>query len=58
MAFSYSFDGKVFTNVGEEFQSETGKRIGAKMGIFCTSESVTNDSGWADFDWFRVESLD
>ena len=53
--FRYSVDGKTFTNVGEEFIAEAGRWIGAKVGIFCTRETQINDSGWADFDWFRVE---
>lgn len=28
--------------------------LGAKVGIFCTRETEINDSGYADFDWFRV----
>ncbi|MDF3078161.1 MAG: glycosyl hydrolase 43 family protein [Sphingobacteriaceae bacterium] len=55
--FSYSFDGLNFTEVGESFQAEPGKWIGAKVGLFCTRESQTNDSGYADFDWFRVEPV-
>lgn len=55
--FSYSFDEKSFVNIGEVFSAEKGKWIGAKMGIFCTRENQTNDSGYADFDWFRVESF-
>ncbi len=53
--FSYSTDGNNFTAAGELFQAETGRWIGAKVGIFCTREVTTNDSGYADFDWFRVE---
>jgi len=53
--FSYSLDGKAFTETGEEFQAEVGQWIGAKVGIFCTRETRINDSGYADFDWFRVE---
>jgi hypothetical protein len=53
--FSYSFDGNTFTDTGEKFSAETGKWIGAKVGIFCTREAQTNDSGYADFDWFRVD---
>jgi beta-xylosidase len=55
--FSYSLDGNSFTNAGEEFAAEKGKWIGAKAGLFCTRENQTNDSGYADFDWFRVEPL-
>jgi beta-xylosidase len=53
--FSYSLDGQRFAEVKEEFQAETGRWIGAKLGIFCTRETQINDSGYADFDWFRVE---
>jgi beta-xylosidase len=55
--FYYSADGKIFTKAGEEFIAEPGKWIGAKVGIFCTRETQTNDSGWGDFDWFRVEKV-
>jgi beta-xylosidase len=55
--FSYSLDGKTFTKAGEEFVAGPGRWIGAKVGIFCTREAQINDSGWADFDWFRVEPV-
>jgi hypothetical protein len=32
--------------------------MGAKVGLFCTSTTKTNDAGYADFDWFRITSLD
>jgi beta-xylosidase len=53
--FSYSLDGNVFTNAGEEFTAEVGRWKGAKVGLFCTRETQVNDAGYADFDWFRVE---
>jgi beta-xylosidase len=53
--FSYSFDGNNFTEAGDEFQAEVGRWIGAKVGLFCTRTSQTNDSGYGDFDWFRIE---
>jgi beta-xylosidase len=55
--FSYSLDGKQFTEAEEEFQAEVGRWIGAKVGVFCTRETQINDSGYADFDWFRVEQI-
>ncbi|MBC7914162.1 MAG: glycoside hydrolase, partial [Pyrinomonadaceae bacterium] len=55
--FSYSLDGQEFTTTGDEFQAEFGRWIGAKVGIFATRETQINDSGFADFDWFRVEPL-
>lgn len=53
--FSYSLDGQTFADVGDEFQAEPGRWKGAKVGLFATRETQTNDSGYADFDWFRVE---
>jgi beta-xylosidase len=53
--FSYSFDGSQFKETGDIFQAETGRWIGSKVGLFCTREVVTNDAGYADFDWFRIE---
>jgi beta-xylosidase len=54
-AFSVSLDGKKYMEIKETFHAEAGQWIGAKVGIFCTRQSQTNDSGYADFDWFRVE---
>ncbi|WP_304252019.1 glycoside hydrolase 43 family protein [Phocaeicola plebeius] len=52
--FSYSLDGKKFTEAGTLFKARQGKWIGAKVGMF----SVTphgKERGWMDVDWFRVE---
>ena len=51
--FSYSEDGKEFKTIKEKFKALPGKWIGAKVGIFATQEEKINDSGYADFDWFR-----
>jgi beta-xylosidase len=56
-SFSYSTDGKKFIKAGDPFTAEPGKWIGAKVGLYCTRTEQTNDSGFADVDWFRVESL-
>jgi len=55
--FSFSEDGINFSNAGDEFQATAGQWIGAKMGIFATRDTQTNDSGIAEYDWFRVETL-
>lgn len=55
--FLYSLDNQNYTNAGEVFKADVGMWIGAKMGIFCTRPTQINDSGYADFDWFRVEPL-
>lgn len=53
--FSYSLDGQQFQPIGTEFQAREGRWIGAKVGLFCTRASKTNDAGAADVDWFRIE---
>lgn len=53
--FSYSLNGTSFTDAGEEFTAVVGRWKGAKAGVFCVRSSQTNDAGYADFDWFRVE---
>lgn len=53
--FSYSTNGTEFYTVGEEFKARAGRWIGAKVGIFALKSTPTNDSGYADFDWFRAE---
>ncbi|WP_051359981.1 glycoside hydrolase family 43 protein [Adhaeribacter aquaticus] len=56
--FSYSLDGTKFTDVGEQFQAEVARWKGSKIGLFCTRDTQINDSGYADFDWFRIEPID
>jgi beta-xylosidase len=53
--FSYSEDGEHFTSAGDVFSAVPGRWIGAKVGLFCTRTVVTNDSGFADVDWFRID---
>ncbi len=55
--FSYSLDGKKFIPVSPDFQAVEGHWIGAKVGIFCTRNTQINDSGYADYDWFRVDKI-
>jgi hypothetical protein len=56
-SFSYSYDGKRFVQTGDVFQAAQGKWKGAKAGIFSTGKQKSNDCGFADFDWFRVEPV-
>jgi beta-xylosidase len=53
--FSCSTDGQNFTSVGVSFKAKPGKWIGAKVGIFSVRTGKTSNSGYADFDWFRIE---
>nr|WP_321453448.1 glycoside hydrolase 43 family protein [uncultured Carboxylicivirga sp.] len=51
--FSYSKNGKKYMPIGEEFIAKEGRWVGAKVGVFSTTNK--NTSGYADFDWFRIE---
>ncbi|MBD1424076.1 glycoside hydrolase family 43 protein [Sphingobacterium arenae] len=55
--WSYSLDGKKYTSVGEAFTAQPGKWIGATLGLYAIRDNNINDSGYAEFDWFRVEPL-
>ena len=54
-SFSFSPDGKTFTNLGVPFKAREGKWIGAKIGFFFTRNATFNDAGSADIDWFHIE---
>lgn len=52
--FSYSVDGNRFFDIQAIFPAAAGKWIGAKLGLFCSEQTRSNDAAYADFDWFRV----
>ncbi len=54
-SFAYSLDGIKFINVDGEFTAQPGKWTGAKVGIFCIGAKRINDTGFADFDWFKID---
>ena len=53
--FSYSEDAKNFTTIGEPFVAKKGKWVGAAVGIFAIRHGKTYETGYADYDWFRME---
>ena len=53
--FSFSHDQKVFEPLGEAFVAKPGRWIGAKVGLFAVAQGRGGRSGFAEFDWFRVE---
>jgi len=44
-----------YTAIPSTFVMKPGRWVGAKMGMYMLSRSQTNDAGYADIDWFRVE---
>ena len=53
--FSFSKDGSTFETIGEPFVAKPGRWIGAKIGMFAVRTAQSRESGYADYDWFRVE---
>jgi Beta xylosidase C-terminal Concanavalin A-like domain len=56
--FSYSEDNKNFIPIDGSFSAKAGRWIGAKLGYFCSRMDQTNDSGYADIDWFRISAIE
>ncbi|MDR1023810.1 MAG: glycoside hydrolase 43 family protein [Prevotellaceae bacterium] len=52
--FAYSRDGVKYAPLGQEFTAQSGRWIGAKVGLFCQRPKPFNDGGWADVEYFRV----
>jgi beta-xylosidase len=52
--FSYSLDGRRFTDIGETFTARPGHWVGAKVGLFAVGAPGAARLGHADVDWFRV----
>ena len=52
--FSYSLNGKNFTDCGQEYQMKEGKWIGAKFGFVSVETDPKCDRGWIDADWIRI----
>jgi beta-xylosidase len=52
--FSWSQNGKKFTDCGKEFKMKEGKWIGAKFGFVAAETDAKCDRGWVDADWIRV----
>ena len=52
--FSWSKDGKKYSDCGREFRMKEGKWIGAKFGYIAAESDAKCDRGWVDADWIRV----
>jgi len=51
----FSENGNDFTEAGPTFTAKPGRWVGAKIGFFCTRRNITNDAGFVDIDWIRIE---
>jgi beta-xylosidase len=53
--FLFSRDGQSYLDIGDIFVAKPGRWTGAKLGVFCSRKSTTNDAGYAELDWFRID---
>jgi beta-xylosidase len=53
--FYFSPDGNNFKMIGKEFTAKEGYWIGAKVGLFALSNNVAQKSGYADYEYFRIQ---
>ena len=52
--FSYSLDGKKWTDCGDAFEMRQGKWVGAKFGFVSAETDSNADRGWVEADWIRI----
>ena len=52
--FGFSTNGEKFITLLKPFVAKPGRWVGAKIGMFCLRNNITNDAGYADVDWFRI----
>ena len=55
--FRFSDNEAHSTTVEKSFTAKPGRWVGAKIGMFCLRNNITNDAGFADVDWFRIEPV-
>jgi beta-xylosidase len=53
--FGFSENGSDWQMMEEVFTALPGRWIGAKVGLYASGSVPTNDRGYADIDWFRIE---
>ena len=53
--FYFGTDGINFKELNYTFTAKPGKWVGAKIGLYCVRNNITNDAGYADIDWIHFE---
>jgi beta-xylosidase len=51
--FGFSEDGSEYITIAKSYTAKPGRWVGAKIGLFCLRNNITNDAGFADIDWVR-----
>jgi beta-xylosidase len=52
--FSYSFDGEIFTDLGEPFEVRSGRWTGARIGLY-SLKTRAEGNGHVAFDYIKIE---
>ncbi len=55
--FGFSKNDGQYMEIVRSYVAKPGRWVGAKLGLFCIRGNITNDAGYADVDWFRVDPL-
>jgi beta-xylosidase len=56
--FGFCEDDKVYTTVVRSHTAKPGRWVGAKIGMFCLRNNITNDAGYVDIDWVRFDKVE
>jgi beta-xylosidase len=51
--FFSSVDGEKYQQLAGKFTMKPGLWVGAKIGMYCSRNNITNDAGYADIDWIH-----
>ena len=54
-SFQFSRDGKKYQDIGASFQALPGKWVGAKVGVFASCSEISENTGFADFEFFSID---
>jgi beta-xylosidase len=57
VVFGYRENTGIVNKLPGSFKARPGKWVGAKIGVFCTRVEKTNDGGYADLDYFKIENV-
>lgn len=56
--FAFGENDVAGTSVAKMFTAKPGRWVGAKIGLFCSRQNITNNAGFADIEWIRFEKND
>jgi beta-xylosidase len=54
-SFQFSSNGEKYQDIGASFQALPGKWVGAKVGVFASCSEISENTGFADFEFFSID---